>query len=83
MTTIYQVSCARCERRVRTDEDHLKAHLWAGTAVFHWSCFIAVMKEHSKAPAEDATGRQVELCEVKEQRLRLETAISSTERNGR
>lgn len=57
MTTIYQGSCARCERRVRTDEDHLKAHLWAGTAVFHWSCFIALMKDHGQEPAEHAAGK--------------------------
>jgi hypothetical protein len=55
MTTIYQGSCARCERRVRTDEDHLKAHLWAGTAVFHWSCFIALMKDHGKESPKNAT----------------------------
>jgi hypothetical protein len=60
VTTIYQGSCARCKRRVRSDENYLKAHLLASTAVFHWSCFIAVMKE----PAEDATGKQAELCEV-------------------
>jgi hypothetical protein len=57
VTTIYQGSCARSERRVRTHGDHLKAHLWAGTAVFHWSCFIALMKEHGKESAEDATGK--------------------------
>jgi hypothetical protein len=57
MTAIYEGICACCERGVRTDDNHLKAHLWANTAVFHWSCFIAVMKEHSKAPAEDATGK--------------------------
>ena len=57
MTTIYQGICARCERRVRTDENHLKGHLWASTAVFHWDCFIALMKEHSEAPATDVLGK--------------------------
>jgi hypothetical protein len=53
--TVYQGSCARCEQSVRTDENHLKAHLWASTAVFHWECFIVLMKEHRGAPAQDAT----------------------------
>jgi hypothetical protein len=57
MAIIYLGSCVGCERRVRTDEDNLKAHLWAGTAVFHWSCFIALMKNHGKEPAEDAAGK--------------------------
>jgi hypothetical protein len=57
VTTMYQGSCTRCERRVRTDENHLKAHLWASTAVFHWECFIALMKEHSEAPAADVRGK--------------------------
>ena len=57
MTTVYEGICACCERRVRTDEDHLKAHLWAGTAMFHWSYFIALMKDHGKEPAEDAAGK--------------------------
>jgi hypothetical protein len=57
VTTVYQGSCAHCEQRVRTDENHLKAHLWASTAVFHWECFIVLMKEHRNAPAQDATGK--------------------------
>jgi hypothetical protein len=57
VTTIYQGIGAHCERRVRTDENHLKAHLWPSTAVFHWSCFIALMKQHGEATAEDAKGK--------------------------
>ena len=34
--------------------NYLKAHLWASTAVFHWSCFAALMKEHGQAATEDA-----------------------------
>jgi hypothetical protein len=40
---------------VRTDENYLKAHLWASTAVFHWACFTRLMKEHGEAAAEEAT----------------------------
>jgi hypothetical protein len=83
VTTIYQGSCARCDRRVRTHEDHLKAHLWAGTAVFHWSCFIALMKEHPKEPAEGAKGKELELCESEKQRQGVQAAIPGTERNRR
>lgn len=52
---MYQGDCARCGRKVRSDENYLKAHLWASTAVFHWSCFVALMKEHGETAAEDAT----------------------------
>jgi hypothetical protein len=44
----------KISRKVRTDENYLKAHLWASTAVFHWSCFTALMKEQGEAAAEDA-----------------------------
>lgn len=33
----------------------IKAHLWANTAVFHWACFIALMKANGEQVAEDAT----------------------------
>jgi hypothetical protein len=53
----YQGDCARCGRKVRSDENYLKAHLWASTAVFHWACFIALMKEQGETAAEDATSK--------------------------
>jgi hypothetical protein len=52
---MYQGECARCGRKVRSDENYLKAHLWASTAVFHWSCFVVLMKEQGETAAEDAT----------------------------
>jgi hypothetical protein len=51
---LYQGNCARYGRKVRTDENWLKGHIWASTAVFHWNCFLAVMKEQGEAAAEDA-----------------------------
>ncbi len=42
-----QGECARCGRKVTSDENYLKAQLWASTAVFHWLCFVALMKEQS------------------------------------
>ncbi len=52
---MYQGNCARCGRKVRSDENYLKAHLWASTTVFHWACFIVLMKEQGETAAEDAT----------------------------
>jgi hypothetical protein len=52
---MYQGNCGGCGQKVKTDENYLKAHLWASTAVFHWSCFAALMKEHGQAATEDAT----------------------------
>ena len=52
---MYQGNCGRCGQKVRTDENYLKAHLWASTAVFHWACFTRLMKEHGETAAEDAT----------------------------
>jgi hypothetical protein len=52
---IYQGDCARCGRKVRSDENYFKARLWASIAVFHWACFIALMKEQGETAAEDAT----------------------------
>jgi hypothetical protein len=54
---MYQGNCGGCGQKVRTDENYLKAHLWASTAVFHWSCFV-VLKEQGDAAAEDATWRE-------------------------
>ena len=52
---MYQGNCGRCGRKVRTGENYLKAHLWASTAVFHWACFVTLMKERGEVAAEDAT----------------------------
>jgi hypothetical protein len=52
---MYQGNCSRCGQKVKTDENYLKAHLWANTAVFHWACFTKLMEEHGEAAAEDAT----------------------------
>jgi hypothetical protein len=49
-----QGNCARCGRKVRSEENWLRAHLWASTAVFHWSCFIALMRQGENG-AEQAT----------------------------
>jgi hypothetical protein len=50
-------NCVRCGRKVKPEENWLKAHLWASTAIFHWNCFIALMKSHGEAGAEQMTWR--------------------------
>jgi len=40
---------------VKNEENWLRAHLWASTAVFHWGCFIALLKENGETAAEQAT----------------------------
>jgi hypothetical protein len=49
-----QENCARCGRKVRSEENWLRAHWWGSTAVFHWVCFIALMKQHGERRAEQA-----------------------------
>ena len=48
-------NCARCGRKVKSEENWLRAHLWASSAVFHWKCFIALLKAGGAASAEEAT----------------------------
>ena len=48
----YQLRTVR--RKVRLEENWLRARLWASTAIFHWNCFIALMKSHGEAGAEEA-----------------------------
>jgi len=50
-----EANCARCGRKVKSEENWLRAHLWASTAVFHWACFIALMKAQGAPGAEEAT----------------------------
>jgi hypothetical protein len=50
-----EANCARCGRKVKSDENWLRAHLWASTAVFHWSCFIALLKAEGAPGAEQET----------------------------
>jgi len=50
-----EADCARCGRKVQSEENWLRAHLWASFATFHWNCFIALMKEHGEKGAEQAT----------------------------
>lgn len=48
-------NCARCGRKVKSEENWLRAHLWASTAVFDYRCFIALLKAEGAPGAEAAT----------------------------
>src|SRR6266849_10530421 len=52
--TAMNTNCVRCGRKVQLEENWLRAHLWESTAIFHWNCFIALMKSHGEAGAEEA-----------------------------
>jgi hypothetical protein len=47
--------CARCGLKVKTKENWMRVHLWASIAVFHYRCFIALLKSEGTASAEEAT----------------------------
>jgi len=40
---------------VRSEENWLRAHLWASCAIFHWACFVALLKAEGAPGAEQAT----------------------------
>ena len=50
-----QGNCVRCGRKVRSEENWLRAHLWTSTAVFHWGCFVALLKAQGAPGAEEST----------------------------
>jgi hypothetical protein len=50
-----QGNCALCGQKVKSEENWLRAHLWASMAVFHWQCFIALLKAEGVSGAEQAT----------------------------
>lgn len=53
-------NCAQCGRVVRQDNgsDYIRAHLWTGTIVMHWRCFLMPMDEHErKRDAQGETAR--------------------------
>jgi hypothetical protein len=51
---VYQGDCKNCGRKVGSDENYLEARLWTSTAIFHWSCFVVLMKAHRETTAEHA-----------------------------
>jgi hypothetical protein len=47
--------CARCGQKVKSRANWMRIHLWASTAVFHYGCFIALLKTEGRLPTERAT----------------------------
>jgi hypothetical protein len=51
------MKCVVCAREVADSSNWLKIHLWAGFAVFHWSCFAEFFKHGDEAKVENAVWR--------------------------
>jgi hypothetical protein len=52
-----KMKCVVCGREVADSSNWLKIHLWAGFAVFHWSCFAEFFKHGDEAKVENAIWR--------------------------
>jgi hypothetical protein len=52
-------NCQRCRQPVKPSADHIQGVHWAssGSLLWHWNCFVALLKEHSEVTAR-------ELCEA-------------------
>jgi len=54
---LISMKCVFCEREVADAGNWLKIHLWAGFAIFHWSCFAEFFKHNDEAKVENAVSR--------------------------
>jgi hypothetical protein len=52
-----KMKCVVCDVEVADSSNWLKIHLWAGFAVFHWSCFAEFFKHGDEAKLENAVWR--------------------------
>jgi len=59
-----QRNCVSCGQRVKRSDDYLKAHRWASTGFFHWSCFLALMTSHDKSLVANTGEKRVEAGEL-------------------
>jgi hypothetical protein len=80
---MYQSNCVCCGRKVRTDGNWPKAHLWPSAAVFDCKCFLRLMKQHGEAAAKDAAWKASKVTQNIKQNLRVEAATPGTEHNRR
>jgi hypothetical protein len=46
-------ACGRCGMPVRQNADHVKACRWTERAVFHWSCWIALLAERDQLTTQE------------------------------
>jgi len=51
------MKCVVCGCEVADSSNWLKIHLWAGFAVFHWSCFVEFFKRGDEPKVENAVWR--------------------------
>jgi len=49
--------CERCGKPVRQDSDYLRAQLRGACVFFHWSCFIALMRDSDQRNASSIRTR--------------------------
>jgi hypothetical protein len=47
--------CARCGQKVKSKENWMRVHWSASTVVFHFGCFIALLKTEGRPSAGRAT----------------------------
>ena len=52
-------NCERCGKPVRQDSDYLCAQLRGACVLFHWSCFIALMRDSDQRNASSIRSRGV------------------------
>ena len=45
-------NCGRCGKLVRQGSDFLRAQLRGTRVLFHWACFIALMRENDQRNAD-------------------------------
>jgi hypothetical protein len=50
-----QEDCPRCGQKVKCQEDYIKADRRVGTAVLHWTCFIALMEGQGMTTSNDVS----------------------------
>jgi hypothetical protein len=47
-------NCGRCGKPVRQGSDFLRAQLHGASVLFHWACFLALMRESKRDPNASA-----------------------------
>jgi hypothetical protein len=52
------LNCSHCGEPVRNGSDYLRAHLQGACALFHWQCFIALMRENDQRNADGGAVRE-------------------------
>ena len=55
-------NCKHCGKPVRQDSDYLRAQLRGAFVLFHWSCFIALMRDSDERNASSIRARGVNPC---------------------